>query len=120
MAIPTWPVTLPEYPQKGFTSNRGISVLRTPMDKGPAKQRFKSKKLEVLNLTFIMTKDQVATLKTFTEDTLYGTKRFNFKHPVTASTVEARIVPEGEGDLYTLSHIAPDYYNVSIKLEIML
>jgi hypothetical protein len=120
MAIPTWPVTLPQDPQKNFSSTGGVNVLRTPVDKGPAKQRYKSKKPELLDLAFIMTKDQVASLKTFIEDVVYGTKRFNFKHPITASTVEVRFIPQGDGDIYSLSNIAPDYYNVSIKLEVML
>lgn len=119
MAIPAWPPGLPQSPQKGFSSTGGVNLLRTPVERGPAKQRYISKKPENVSLSFIMTKEQVAILKTFIETTIFGTKRFSFTHPVTGGLVEVRIVPQGEGDLFNLSYLAPDYYTISLNLEVL-
>jgi hypothetical protein len=32
---------------------------------------------------------------------------------------EVRIVPQGEGDYYTLSYVAPGYYTVNLTLEVL-
>ena len=49
----TWPNTLPQSPQKGFTESIGALVIRTPMDAGPAKERYRGKRsnsMQVLKL----------------------------------------------------------------------
>lgn len=110
---------LPENPQKGFTETGGVLVLRTPTDQGPAKLRYRGVKPQVLNLTFMMTNAQVSLLEIFVKDTLQGTKRFYFKHPRTAEIKEVRIVPQGSGDYYTISYIAPGYWNIAIQFEVL-
>lgn len=115
----TWPGSLPEAPQKGFSETGGVLVIRTPQDAGPAKMRRKGKKPQVLNVSFLMSKTQVSTLESFVKDTIKGTARFGFKHPRTQQMEECRIVPQGEGDLYTLTYAAPDYYTVTMQLEIL-
>jgi hypothetical protein len=119
MAIPTWPVSLPQNPQKNFSVSGGVNILRTPVDKGPAKQRYQSRKPQVLKLVYLMSKTQVATFTFFVDNTLFGTQRFSLTHPITKSTVEVRIVSEGSGELYSINEIAPDYYNVSLTLEVL-
>lgn len=114
-----WPLGLPQVPQKGFTEDIGALISRTSMDSGPAKMRYKGKKPAMLNLTFIMDLTQINLLEVFITDTLRGTARFGFKHPRTYNIVEVRVVPEGEGKMYTLSYIAPDYYSISIKFEVL-
>jgi hypothetical protein len=115
----TWPTTLPQSPQKGYTESSGVNLLRTPMDSGPAKQRYRGKKSSVMQVTFIMTTAQVAALQTFATVTIYGIARFNFTHPRTNTTVEVRIMPQGEGVLYNTNYIAPGYWTVSMQLEIL-
>jgi hypothetical protein len=116
----TWVGTgLPESPQKGFTETGGVLVLRTPTDQGPAKLRYRGVKPQTLNLTFLMTTAQVTILENFVKITLKGTARFGFKHPRTAVIKEVRIVPQGGGDYYTLSYVAPGYYNVTIQFEVL-
>jgi len=110
---------LPENPQKGFSETGGVLVLRTPTDQGPAKLRYRGVKPQILNLTFLMTDAQTFLLEKFVKDTLKGTARFYFKHPRTYATVEVRIVPQGSGDYYTLSYVAPGYWNVSIQFEVL-
>lgn len=113
-----WPATLPG-PQKGFTETGGVLVIRSPMDKGPAKIRKRGAKSSVLSLTFLMTETQVTTLENFIQNTIKGTARFGFTHPRKNTTVETRIVPQSEGEMYNLTYAAPGFYNVSLQLEIL-
>lgn len=115
----SWPATLPQSPQKGFTESGGVNILRSPMDSGIAKQRTRGRKPSVLSLTFIMSKEQVDTLEYFLRVTLLGSIRFGFLHPRTRTVVEVRVVPQQEGVLYNISNIAPDYYTVSMQFEVL-
>ena len=114
-----WPATLPQVVQKGYTETGGVLVLRTSMDAGPAKQRRRGARTQTLQVSFLMTTDQVTALKTFVEDTLRGTSRFGFTHPRTNEVVEVRIVPQQDGAMYSVQYVAPNYYTVPITLEIL-
>lgn len=116
----TWPATLPSMPEKGFTETHGVSVLRTPMDLGPAKQRYRAKMPSTLAVSYLLTDVQVATLETFVKNTIKGTARFYYTHPRTETQVECRIVPSSSGELYSLQYIAYKYYKVTINLEVLL
>ena len=116
-----WPAGLPQVPQKGYTESASINVTRTPMDAGPAKQRYRGKRPQTLNVSFIMSDAQVATLEDFILGPNYirGTIRFGFPHPRTKNVVEVRIVPQGENALYTSAYLAPGYWTVSMQLEVL-
>lgn len=119
MATYVWPESLPQSPQKGFTETGGVLILRTPMDAGPAKQRRRGQRPQTMDVSFIMTTQQTQDLENFVKTTLQGTARFDFNHPRLNTTVEVRIVPQAEGQLYSFSYLAPDYWTVSLKLEIL-
>lgn len=114
-----WPPGLPQTPQKGYTEDSGVLILKTAMDAGPAKMRRRGKKPTTLSMSFLMTTAQVATLETFTKDTIRGTSRFGFTHPRTNTIVEARMVPQDSGTLYNIAYVAPGYYTISLQLEIL-
>ena len=114
-----WPPSLPQSPQKGFTETGGVLILRTPMDAGPAKQRRRGEKPQVLQVSYVMTTEQTQVLEEFVKTTLQGTARFGLNHPRLNTTVEVRIVPQSSGELYTFSYIAPGYWNVGLQLEIL-
>jgi len=120
MAIPAWPTanSFPQVPQKGFSESVGLNVIRSSMDSGPAKMRRRGTAPNTMDLSFILTTAQAATLETFIKDTLLGVKRFSFPHPRTGSTVEARIVPQNE-EFFKLQYLAPGYWNTSLKFEIL-
>jgi hypothetical protein len=120
MAVSQWPAALPQVPQKGFTESGGVLVVRTSQDAGPAKMRYRGQKASTLNLTFLMTSAQVVLLETFVKETIRGTARFTFTHPRLGTSKEMRIIPEGEGDYYNVSYTAPDYYNVTMKFEVLI
>lgn len=120
MAIPAWSAqNLPQVPQKGFTESIGVSIIRSPMDAGPAKQRRRNAGVNTMDLSFIMTTAQTVTLESFINTTLSGTKRFSFPHPRTGTTVEVRIIPSGDSEFFKLQYLAPGYWTTSIKFEIL-
>lgn len=119
MAVPPWHVDLPQVPQKGFTETGGALIARTPMDSGPAKLRRRGKMPSKLSLSFIMTNAQVAILESWVDNTIRATARFTFPHPRTGASVEVRIVPQGEGELYTLTYLAPGYWTVATTFEVL-
>lgn len=114
----SWPAGLPQVPQKGFTETGGPRVVRTQMDAGIAKQRYKGLGISMLNLTFILTSEQVETLEEFVQQTIRGVARFGFPHPRTQQVVEARIVPQSDS-LYSLTYLAPGYWTLTLQLEIL-
>jgi hypothetical protein len=121
MAVINWPTSgnFPQVPQKGFQETGGINILRSPMDKGPAKQRLRGSKPNTMQLSFIMTTQQTQTLETFIKTTIRGTKRFNFPHPRLGTQVECRLVPQQDGEFYTLQYLAPGYWQTSLTFEIL-
>lgn len=121
MAIPAWPTAnnFPQSPQKGFVESAGVNVIRSPMDAGPAKQRRRSQRPSTMDLSFILTTAQTQTLESFILDTLEGVRRFSFQHPRLYTQVEARIVPQSEGEFFRLQYLAPGYWQTSLKFEIL-
>lgn len=128
MAIPSWPTanSFPQVPQKGFTESIGLNVIRSPMDSGPAKMRRRGTTPNTMDLSFILTTAQTTTLETFIKNPISasppginGVGRFSFPHPRTGSTVEARIIPQGDGEFFKLQYLAPGYWSTSLKFEIL-
>lgn len=123
----TWPATLPQRVERGYTESVGFNILRTSPDSGPAKQRIRGRKPNVLKVSFIMTGSQVQILEDFINNTIYGTLRFDFPHP-RLGTKAVRIVPSSEGEFYQLDFIGGNpsssssngYYSVSLSLEVIL
>jgi hypothetical protein len=120
MTIPAWPAApFPQNPQRGYQETVGINIVRSAMDAGPAKQRLRSKRPSSMALQFLLTSSQVTELESFIQNTIKGVKRFSFTHPRTKLTVECRLVPQNEGQFFTLSYVAPDYYNASLQFEVL-
>lgn len=114
-----WPGSLPQRPTPQYSEIVGLNIAVTPMDAGPAKMRRRSSRPDKLSVVYEMTDAQLATLRTFVLTTLKGTARFGLPHPRTVTQIEARIVPTGEGDLYTISYVGPNFWLVSLQVEIL-
>lgn len=115
----TWPAGLPQAPRPNYKESIGQIILRTEMDAGPAKQRRRGQRPDTLSMVFVMTSAEVATLRTFVDSTIKGVARFYFTHPRTGATIEARIVPTQEGELFGLAWLAPGYWDVSMTVEVL-
>jgi hypothetical protein len=89
------------------------------MDSGPAKQRRRGQKPQVLQLSYLMTTAQVSTFEGFVKNDLKGTARYNYLHPRLNTTVEVRIVPQSGGELYNITYQAPGYWMVALTLEVL-
>ena len=111
--------TLPQTPNTDFTETGGVNIIRSPMDAGPAKQRKRGNKPQVMQMTFTMSADQIVIFENFVKTTLNGTARFGFPHPRLGTVIEARIIPQSGGDLYTITYINPLRYNVALQMEIL-
>lgn len=114
-----WPPGLPQVPQKGFTEKGGALILRTSMDAGVAKQRRRGLSPSQMNLSFIVTTAQVTVFENFINNTIKGVSRFGYPHPRTNNIVEVRIIPQGEGTLYNLTYLAPEYWTLSLQFEVL-
>ena len=114
-----WPLGLPQKPQTNYSETGGVNLLRTPQEKGPAKQRRVSKRINTMQLSFHMSSAQVLLLETFVENTIRGTARFGFPHPRTNQIVEARLVPQENGLLYTTNYVLVNVWSVSVNVEIL-
>lgn len=115
----TWPTTLPQVPQKGFTEQHNANIIRAQMDAGIAKQRLIGKSPRILDVSYVLSSEQLSTLESFVFDTIKGVLKFGYTHPRTDVIEEVRIVPGSGGNLYTVSYLAPDYWSVSLKLEVL-
>ena len=120
MAAFTWPPSLPQRPQMdSFSEDEGVIMVRTPMDQGPAKLRRRSARPSQMQVSFYMTPAQKTTLDNFILNTLRGTARFDFTHPLTNLVREVRIVPQSDGQLYRASLITFNWYNISMMFEVL-
>lgn len=120
MATPyTWPNSLPQQVDRGFTETIGINVLRTPMDAGPAKLRRRTTRPEVLTISFLMTTEQVAILEDFVLNTLQGVFRFSFIHPRKQVGIEVRVVPTGDGQYFSIAYKAPGFWTTGMQIEVV-
>lgn len=118
MAAYTWPATLPTLAEaSGYSETYGVLILSTPMDSGPAKRRRRANKPRMINVSFVMDDTQITTLETFINDTIKGTARFDFPNPRTSVVAEFRIVPNGDGELFTVAYFTPTLYKVSLAME---
>lgn len=116
----SWPGSLPQSPTKsGFAESFKASILRTPMDSGPAKMRYRGSLPGSFSAVFVMTSDQINTLKTFVFDTIRCTARFSFLHPITQAALEVRIVPSNDGEMFKYAPIGGTFYSVELILEVL-
>jgi len=114
-----WPPALPQMPLSNYSETSGVMVIRTQPDLGPAKQRRRSQRPDRLNVMFDMSTAQVEILRVFIQDTLRGVTRFGFTHPRTLAVVEVRMIPQGDGAMYSTNYLLPDYWQVSLQLEVL-
>lgn len=114
-----WPAGLPQNVRKDYSESIGTLILRTQTDAGPAKMRKRGKRPDTLSVGFYMSSAQVDTLRTFVDSTIKGTARFGFPHPRTGVQVEARIIPQDNGQLFTLAYSSPGQWTVDMMLEIL-
>ena len=81
MATYTWPLGLPQVPEKSYSETLGVRISRLAMASGPAKLRLLGDRPDELSLVYFMNEQQVQFLEDFTRNTLRISAPFNFPHP---------------------------------------
>jgi hypothetical protein len=116
----TWPSTLPQKAlAAGFQESQGVNALSAPMDAGPAKMRYVSQRPDMVPFGMLLNDTQLDALETFVKTTIKGISRFNVPHPRTQQVVEARLIPSGDGEFYTIAHVGPRLWRVTLQLQIL-
>ena len=93
--MPVWPLTLPQAPiAEGYQESPGETVLRRPMDVGPAKQRrLYTAGVKQWTMTWELEASEVTTFQAFFESTLEGgALAFDLPHPRTGVSTSVRFV----------------------------
>lgn len=113
----TWPATLPPPLADTLQETPPDNVIRTSMEKGPAKVRRRTTAtVRPISFELVLDTTQLAALDTFYVTTTYsGADEFSYTHPRTGAAVSARFTaPPQYSDVNTGRH-----YNASIALEIL-
>lgn len=114
-----WPLTLPQCPQRqGYTRSLPNMAIRTDMDTGPAKVRYRGgNSPQTVEATYVLNDAQRDMMEDFImTTTMQGAICFDWPDPENGGAyVLARFVG-GESAL-TFSPVAPGYWSAQIKLE---
>jgi len=92
-----WPAGLPDKPlQDGYSERLPSVLIRTNMDKGPAKVRRRfTANVRPITCKLILTRAQLSTFEYFYHvDCADGSLRFNWNNPITEVAYEFRFVGE--------------------------
>lgn len=115
MAAYSWPLELPQIPEKGYSESIGVNLSRNSVDSGASKLRFIGSRPDEISLSYFMTLAQVELLDTFINSTLRVTAPFDFPH---ARRKGYNIVPLTSGSydipreqLYSVAAPAGTYIN---------
>jgi hypothetical protein len=115
--MPVWPVSLPQAPiADGYQEQQGDSLLRTPMDLGPAKQRPKNTGgVKPVLWTWELDGGELTAFETFFEQTLEGgALAFEMTHPRTGLGITVRIVKP------PVAHpVTGDIWQLPLQLEVL-
>lgn len=112
----TWPATLPAPALSSLKESPPRNLIRSEMDKGPAKVRRRTTaNVRPLSFNLKLTSAEVTTLDTFFVTTVNsGADEFDYTHPRTGDAVTARFVEEPQ-----YSENEGVMYNCAISLEIL-
>jgi len=112
--MPSWPLTLPQRVQRdGLQQELQTNVLRTPMDIGPDKLRYRTKSnYRRADMVVVLTEAQLQILIGFFEDDIYnGSLPFTWNDPIFQTVETFRFLEPPIWEPYGLQ------YKVSLKME---
>lgn len=117
MASINWPASLPAPIQDGYGESPPNTTIVTQMDAGPAKVRRRyTAAPRKLTLTYHLTAAQIADFDAFYVSTSKsGSLAFNWTHPRTGASVEARFAPGTAPNYAAVDHEG----EVSCQIEVL-
>jgi len=112
----SWHTDLPAHLINTFTETVPDNLIRSDMDKGPAKVRRRTTaNVRAVAFTIACTPEQLAILDEFYTDTLAsGADQFDYTHPRTGDAVQARFTQPP-----TYTDLNGRAYKAQIALEIL-
>lgn len=123
MAIPVWPLTLPQVPlRNGYRRTRPNLTKRLQPAQGPAIVKADAVLgVSMITANYLLSKAQRDTLEIFLYDTCRsGALRFSWPDPDGGAVLECRVKPESETDLYAEEAVQEkDYWAISLNLEVL-
>jgi hypothetical protein len=122
MAIPMWPLSLPQVPlADGYSETAPSGLAETDIARGPKRRRMTAfRNSGTFTAKYYMTEVQITVLDTFIRDSLYhGVQTLRMPHPRTGAYILANINPTDENSFYTLDKVAPDMYQVSLSFDMV-
>lgn len=121
MANPVWPLTLPQDVLQGHTETPPVMIIRTDMDRGPAKQRrVRTAAPRPIDIAVeLESRAQVTAFLDFFHDTLAGgALPFDWTHPRTLAATTFRF-REANRSPPKPRHVGGETWQVDLALEIM-
>ena len=113
----SWPATLPqEFVEDSFEETMQSLIISTDMEVGPPKTRKRlTANFTPIKGSIIVTKAQRAIFLTFFHSTIAGgALKFTWKHPITGSTVEMKIISPPK-----ITPLGGDYFKIDMDLHIL-
>lgn len=112
----TWPATLPAPALSSLQESPPDNLIRSAMDKGPAKLRRRTTaNIRPISFTLMLTPAQVDVLDIFYDVTTFsGVDEFDYTHPRTGNPVTARFA-----DRPQYQEREKVVYAVAVSLEIL-
>lgn len=115
-----WPLSLPQCPQRtGYTRRLPNMTIRTDMETGPAKVRYRGgNSPQTVEAAYVLTDAQRDVLETFIMETvLQGAVCFDWPDPEHGGDyVLARVVGGSDAAL-SFTPVAPGYWSATLKIE---
>jgi hypothetical protein len=115
----TWPTSLPDKPlQDGYTESPPNNIIKTSVDKGPAKLRKRtSTNTRPITCRIVVSRYLVNVFDYFyITECASGTLRFSWEHPRTGITYDFRFDPNA---MPQYSSVGGDDFSIEFKLEQM-
>lgn len=123
MSTAVWPLVLPQETFKdGYSRELPDQTIRSDMDTGPAKVRYRGGHMpDTVNITLVLSDEQRDALLSFVKNVVKGgALPFDFPKPEDPSQyVLARFVPVGNKSLFSIAQYQNSvFWQVGIKLEL--
>lgn len=111
-----WPTTLPKPMNESFSENMANNVIRSSMDRGPAKVRRRTTaNIREIAFSMMLTETQLTALETFYNvTTVGGAAEFDYTHPRTGVIESARFK-----EPFSYRDTNSNLFTASVSLEIL-
>jgi len=120
MAFPSWPTSLPQFPEPPFADSMSLDIQQLDVEDGLPFVRVQDTGFFPIDLIYLMNGSQYQTLVTFIQTTLLkATSPFRLPYPGTGTLTDVQIIPNAEGRACSRSYRGLDFWEVSIRVMVL-